>query len=223
MRSLSATGHASGARVLLAAGALWGLEEALLGISCAAAGRPAWRGSLLAGTAFLFLSGARAAGLSRRGIVGAAAICAAVKLLGMAAGEVTPLLTRAAGPVFAYFLQAALWAAISPRADAPPPWRGLIARGAAAGLLAALLFPAVGLFTGVPACIHAESGRYLSVHFATLTMLAAAASAPLGTAIVLRAQRSPAVRRMVIEPKFALDGLSAAALALTLLLAVWMR
>ena len=222
MRSESPAGN-SGARILLAAGAFWGLEEALLGMTCAAAGRPPWLGSWLAGTAFLFLSGARASGLSRAGLMGAAAVCASVKLLGMALAGASPLLDRASGPVYAYFLQAALWAAGSPRIGRTARGPELFARGGAAGLLAALLFPSIRLLTVSSACLHAASGRYLSVQYAGLTATVAAVSAPLGAWLVLQARRNPAIRRALIEPRFALDGLSAAALVLTLMIATVSR
>ncbi len=163
-------------------GSAWGLSEALLGLALQSCSRLV-SGSVMTAVALFFL----ATGLTvtrRAETAGLLLVMAVLFKLFDAALLSLPVRSGAvANPIFAFVTEAL---ALGILASAIPAWKrstkGRALLGGASGFSSAAVFPSVGVFTGVPACVLPGTSLPLAWVFAPVAVGLAALTVPLGFA-----------------------------------------
>ena len=201
-------------RFLLVLGLAWALVEVAFG-SVLKAGCPrGMTGSVLTGTAMLFISAAWHT-RARAAVLVPLALAVVGKAVGAAALGRPVLGGAVLNPGYAYVMEVVALVAVvglvGQRRMARLPAAALA--GAGAGLAAPLLFLPVGMFTGAKACTHAATGLPLAVVYAPLAVAISAVTVPLGRTLALRVQAwIRADRPYRVRPGVALNLASAVAL-----------
>jgi len=198
-------------------GSAWGVSEAGLGLALNACAKLA-SGSLMTGVALFFLACSRLRARSARGPLLAVSLALGFKLFDAALLGLPLRSGSMANPMFALAIEAAaaiLFFTLLGR-TAESGFRGRALLGAGAAGLSALVFPLVGLATGVPACLLPGSAIPLSIAFAPLAMAAGALAVPLAFAFMKRAENwtwdGRSGLRVAVPAAAALLGLAAVAL-----------
>jgi len=206
-------------RFVVVVGLVWAFTEVAFGSLVTASCPRGMTGSVLTGTALLFVSTAYYTGAARWMLVLPLLLAMGAKTAGAAAlGR--PILSGAvANPCYAYVMEVVALVVVLALADSRKMGRlpYAAAAGALAGLLAVNLFVPVEHVTGVPPCIHEPTGMLLAIHYAHIAVALSAVTVPLGRALGLRA-RAWMTRegRKLTAPGTVLD--AAAALALVALI-----
>lgn len=203
-------------RVYIAIGLAWGLAEAGLGIGLRSLCPGAITGSVMTGTAFLFLASACYLRDNFRSLAVLLGIVVALKgISGILLGQ-SILHGAVLNPVFAFLLESAVfvamvWTLRRLRSERP---LALAVGGGLAGAAAAAVFPVAGMLTGSPVCRVAGTAWPVSVYYAPVAAAVAFLCVPLGWAAgraMARVMDAPG-RKWRLSPAV-LDLASGAALA----------
>jgi hypothetical protein len=171
--------------ILVAAGSLWGLSEAGLGMYLRGTCAYGVTGSVMTGVAVLFL----ALSIAYAGrwhapliVLGVAAIFKLLDafLLGL------PVLHGAIiNPIFGFATEALAFLILFAVLDArlKDRFHGRMILGGLSALVAINLFPLVGHFTGIPACVVAGTQFPLSLYYAPVAVALSAVTCPLGMSL----------------------------------------
>jgi hypothetical protein len=171
-----------GLGVLIAAGSIWGLAEAGVGMYMRGMCARTITGSVMTGLAILFISLGMA--YSRK-ILGAAIVLGVAivfKLLDAHLLHLPILHGAVINPVFGFatetmafvFLFMVLGAHLRARGY------GRIVLGGLSALVAVNLFPLVGYVTTIPACVYPGTAYPLSLYYAPIAVAISAVTCPLG-------------------------------------------
>ncbi len=177
-------------RFVVIVGLVWAFTEVAFGSLVSASCPRGMTGSVLTGTALLFLSTAYYAGKTCWMLFLPLLLAMGAKTAGAVALGRPVLSGAVANPCYAYVMElVALFALLTlanPRKMSRLPYAALV--GGVAGLLATNLFVPVGFVTGIPACIHEPTGMPLAIHYAPVAVMLSAVTVPLGRALGLRAR-----------------------------------
>jgi hypothetical protein len=168
--------------VLVAAGSLWGLGEAGLGMYLRGTCASAITGSVMTGVAILFLSLGVAYARRWYAALIVFGLAAAFKLVDAFLLKLPILHGAVINPVFGIVMEAlafiVLFAVVDARLKEKVHGRAIL--GGLSALVAVNLFPLVGYATGVPACVVPGTQFPLSLYHAPVAVGLSMVTCPLG-------------------------------------------
>ena len=171
--------------MLLALGAIWGLAEAGLGMYLRGSCARAMTGSLMTGLAIFFFALSLAYSRRAWGLLILLAVASAFKLLDAWLLHLPLRHGAIANPIFAFFTEVLAFAFVflilDERLRSKVYGRSIM--GGLSALVAVNLFPAVGYFTGIPACVVSGTQYPLALYYAPVAVSLAVVSCPLGMAL----------------------------------------
>lgn len=169
--------------LLVAVGSLWGLSEAGLGMYLRGTCNYAITGSVMMGVAILFLALSIAYAKRWHAALIVLGVAAAFKLLDAFLLGLPILHGAVANPIFGFVTEALAFVFLFAVLDTHLKERlhGRVILGGLSALLAVNLFPFVGHFTGIPACVVAGTQFPLSLYYAPVAVGLSMVTCPLGT------------------------------------------
>ena len=208
--------------VLVAAGSLWGLGEAGLGMHLRGTCAYEMTGSVMTGLAIFFLSVGLASSRKVTGLLVMFGLAAAFKLLDAYLLHLPVLHGAIINPIFAFATEVLAFAFLFHVLDAQLKEKrfGQALLGGLSALVAVNLFPFVGHFTGISACVAAGTTYPLSLYYAPLAVGLSMVTCPLGTELGRRLawllEEGPA--KKVVFARVAMPAIAALSLAIVVLL-----
>ncbi|MFH1011219.1 MAG: hypothetical protein V1784_08295 [bacterium] len=171
--------------VLVAAGSLWGLSEAGLGMYLRGTCAHSITGSVMTGVAILFLAMSLAFSRKLHTALIVLGVAVIFKLLDAFLLGLPVLHGAIINPIFGFVTEALafviLFAAVGAHLKEKLHGRAIL--GGLSALAAVNLFPFVGHFTGIPACVVAGTQFPLSLYYAPFAVVLSAATCPLGMSL----------------------------------------
>lgn len=166
---------------ILLIGSAWGLTEATLGMELHDSFQQI-SGSLMVGLAFFFIASGWIITRNMAAIIGIVILAGIFKMLDAILLSVPVNSNSILNPVFGFFTQGAgfliLFGILKEKELKTRFSQAMLGGGAA--LISVLLFPLVGLATGFPACVYAQTNIPLSIYFAPVTITLSLILVPLG-------------------------------------------
>ncbi|MGQ9626864.1 MAG: hypothetical protein ACUVV0_08170 [Anaerolineae bacterium] len=182
---LHKTGQKLDLNLLMALGALWGLSEAGLGMYLRGTCARNLSGSIMTGVAIFFFALGLAYTRKLWGLLVLLVMAAGFKLLDALLLRLPIQHGAIANPIFAFATEVLAFAFAFAILDSHLKGKvyGRSILGGLAALVAVNLFPAVGYFTGIPACVMPGTQYPLALYYAPVAVSLAAVSCPLGMAL----------------------------------------
>ncbi len=192
------TGIGNRLAVLVAIGSVWGLCEAGLGMYLRGMCARTITGSVMTAVAILFI--ALSATYSRKilGPVIVLGVAIVFKLFDAYLLHLPILHGAVANPIFGFIMEAVAFVFLFSVLNTHLKERryGKMVLGGLSALVAVNLFPLVGHFTGIAACVYPGTGYPLSLYYAPIAVLLSAVTCPLGMevgeklAVILKEQKA---------------------------------
>lgn len=163
-------------------GSIWGLVEASVGVSLKGSCARFLSGSILLGTTMFFTASAYAAIRRKWLLLLLPFIASLFKLYSAFILEIPVISGAIINPIFAFFTEVVAFYMILLiiKPELLEHIYGQSALGAMAAVVAANLFPAVGMFTGISACILPGTSLPLALWGLPLAVALSAVTVPLG-------------------------------------------
>ena len=171
-----------GLNLCVAAGSLWGLGEAGLGMHLRGTCAYGMTGSIMTGLAIFFVSVGLASSRKVTGLLVMFGLAVAFKFLDAYLLHLPVLHGAVINPIFAFATEVLAFAFLFHVLDAQLKAKrhGQALLGGLSALVAVNLFPFVGHFTGISACVAAGTTYPLSLYYAPLAVGLSMVSCPLG-------------------------------------------
>ncbi|MBM3324190.1 MAG: hypothetical protein FJY66_00820 [Calditrichaeota bacterium] len=168
--------------ILLAAGSLWGLSEAGLGMYLRGTCAYTMTGSVMTGIAILFLALSVAYAKRWQAVLIILGVAALFKLLDAFLLGLPVVHGAVINPIFGFLTEALafifLFAVLDARLKERLHGRAIL--GGLSALVAVNLFPLVGYVTSIPACVAQGTQFPLSLYYAPIAVGLSMATCPLG-------------------------------------------
>ncbi len=171
--------------IVLVAGSIWGLVEATAGVALRGSCARLLTGSILLGTMMFFIAATYSGTKKGYALLALPFIATLFKLYSALIMSKPVISGGIINPIYAFFTETIAFVAIlillTPRFRERIGGQVLLGGGAALG--AVLLFPAVGFFTGIPACVLPGTRLPLALWGAPVAIGISMVTVPAGFAV----------------------------------------